>query len=110
MTRPLLTVAIPTWNRAPYLEQNLSQLLSETAMLRPDLVEILVSDNASTDETAATVEKIRQSGLVVRYVRNERNMGWAFNFAQCFDLAVGKYVVLLGDDDVFVNGALATVL
>jgi abequosyltransferase len=103
---PLLTVAIPTWNRAQYLARNLAQLQTETATIPIGMVEILVSDNCSPDETPEVVSAAASKGLPTRYIRNETNLGWALNFAQCFDLARGKYVLLLGDDDLFVDGAL----
>lgn len=107
---PLLTIAIPTWNRAAYLERNLAQLHSELAGVEPGKVEVLVSDNCSPDFTPAIVAAAVRGGLPVRYVRNEKNLGWALNFAQAFDLARGKYVLLMGDDDLFVDGALHLLL
>lgn len=109
-TAPLLTIAIPTWNRAAYLKMNLAQLRSELAGVDPDLVEIIVSDNCSPDSTTTVVEEAVNSGLPVRYIRNEKNLGWALNFAQAFDLSRGKHVLLCGDDDLFVDGALAVLL
>lgn len=104
--QPLLTIAIPTWNRAAYLEQNLLQLAAEMRGVAPGHVELLVSDNHSTDATPAVVEKAQRAGLAIRYVRNAENLGWGRNFAQCFELASGKYLLLLGDDDLLTDGAL----
>jgi len=109
-TSPLLTVAIPTRNRAVYLAQNLAQLRSELTGVADGLVEVLVSDNCSTDSTSTVVKGATKAGLPIRYVRNKNNIGWSQNFAQCFDLARGKYVLLLGDDDLFVDGALPLLL
>lgn len=103
---PLLTVAIPTWNRAEYLARNLDQIRSELSSVIPGLVEVVVSDNCSLDETPAVVKRAIESGLPLTYVRNDANIGWALNFVQCFNIARGKYVLLLGDDDLFVDGAL----
>lgn len=108
--RPLLTIAIPTYNRADFLRINLEQLRSELRGVEPQLVEVLVSDNCSPDTTAEVVKRAIEDGLVIRYVRNEENLGWGRNFAQCYDLARGNYVLLLGDDDLFVDGALAPLL
>lgn len=103
---PLLTIAIPTWNRDRYLLQNLRQLTAEIDKIGHSLVEVLVSDNCSSDSTGEVVLEARAAGLPVRYIKNEKNLGWARNFAQCFELAVGKYVLLFGDDDVLCSGAL----
>lgn len=106
----LLTVAIPTWNRAFYLAANLTQLQSELRGVAPGTVDVLVSDNCSPDNTSEVVGQARKAGLPVKYVRNEQNVGWARNFAQAFDLAGGRHVLLMGDDDLFVDGALALLL
>lgn len=108
--RPLLTVAIPTYNRVEYLEANLAQLGVELQKVDASLVEVIVSDNCSPDATPQVVRDAQRAGMTIKYIRNERNIGWALNFAQCFDLATGKYVLMIGDDDLFVDGALALVL
>lgn len=107
---PLLTIAIPTWNRAAFLVKTLEQLKLELVSLRPGTVEILVSDNCSQDETAATVQDVQAAGLNIRYVRNSENIGSDANIAQCFNLACGKYVLILGDDDLLVDGGLNILL
>lgn len=107
---PLLTVAIPTWNRASFLAQTLEQLRREMLATPPGSVEILVSDNDSQDDTSDAVQAAQVAGLVIRYVRNSENIGSDANIAQCFNLALGKYVLILGDDDLFVDGALLWLL
>ena len=107
---PVLTIAIPTFNRAGYLEQNLEQLRSEMTGVPETAVEILVSDNCSPDSTPQVVENARAAGLRIEYIRNESNLGWGPNFAQCFTLARGNFVLLLGDDDLLVDGALQLLL
>lgn len=102
---PLLTIAIPTWNRAEYLRLNLEQLASQLVRLE-HLVEILISDNASADETPAVVASFMPCGVPLRYIRNAENIGSDCNIAQCFNEAAGQYVLILGDDDLLVDGAL----
>jgi abequosyltransferase len=106
----LLSISIPTFNRAAYLKESLDQLQSELRDISLGLVEIYVSDNASTDQTAEVVTSAQQNGLSVRYVRNEKNIGSDANIAQCFNDALGKYVLIMGDDDLFVDGALAALV
>jgi len=108
--RPLLTIAIPTFNRASYLEQNLAQIKSEMRGVAPGAVELLISDNHSTDSTPQVVENAQRAGLTIRYVRNAENLGWARNFTQCYELASGTYLLLLGDDDLLTDGALRLLL
>lgn len=109
-SKPILSIAIPTWNRAHYLSITLAQLHQEAAGLPAAEVEILVSDNGSTDHTQKIIEDYRARGMQIRYVRNEENIGSDRNIAQCFNLSMGRYVLLLGDDDILVDGAIAWLL
>jgi abequosyltransferase len=109
ITLPLLTIAIPTWNRATFLALNLEQLSHEGLGVQ-DMVEVLVSDNASSDDTPHVVAETIAGGLPVRYIRNAENIGSDCNIAQCFNLASGQYVMILSDDDILVDGALALLL
>ena len=110
LSQPLLTISIPTWNRADYLKRNLVQLYSEIQSVDPGLVEIIVSDNCSSDHTPKVVEEVQNIGLAIDYIKNESNVGWALNFIQCFERARGKYVLLLGDDDLLTDGALQYII
>jgi abequosyltransferase len=107
-TQPLLTIGIPTWNRARYLALALEQLRQELGHIRPGLVEILISDNCSPDQTEQIVADRNPSVSPWRYLRNSENIGSDANIAQCFNLAKGKYVLILGDDDLLLDGALAS--
>ncbi len=106
--RPLLSFAIPTYNRAKYLDQLLGVLLKQ--LNGESRVEVIVSDNASTDNTKALVEAYRQRGLHIRYLCNETNLGADFNVLQCYEQAAGKYVWVFGDDDLIAPGTVKRVL
>jgi abequosyltransferase len=110
LTRPLLSIAIPTFNRADYLELCLSQFVPDANLVNDGTVEILVSDNCSADGTPQTVEALRARGLDIRYLRNETNIGSDANIAQCFNEARGTYVQILGDDDLYLPGRLREVV
>jgi abequosyltransferase len=104
---PLLTIAIPTWNRSAYLAMTLEQLRKELGTVEKDSVETIISDNCSTDDTPQIVQKYISTAKSVRFVRNVENIGSDSNLAQCFNLASGKYVLILGDDDLLFDGTLA---
>lgn len=87
------TIGIPTYNRAHYLRRSLQSACDQTW---PD-VEVLVSDNASTDETP---EIVRSFGDRVRYHRNPENIGMWPNFLRLTELADGDYFSWLQDDDL----------
>jgi glycosyltransferase involved in cell wall biosynthesis len=92
---PLITIAIPTYNRAEfYLPQALKSALNQTY---PNL-EIIVSDNCSTDGTKAFISGIADPRL--RYFRHDVNLGSVANFNFCVGQAKGKYLLMLHDDDL----------
>ena len=108
MSRPLLTIAIPTYNRAANLALLLRTLGPQVAAF-PE-VELLVSDNASPDETESVMRLFLQEGLRCRYIRNAENIGADSNFLQCYHQASGKYVWIFGDDDIIFPDSLAHIL
>lgn len=105
----LLTVAIPTYRRAEYLRVCLSHLLPQTSAYR-DSVEVIVSNNCSPDDTGDVVAAFIAEGHDVRYVCNEENVGPDANILQCFNLARGKYLLVLGDDDIPLDGTIRTIV
>ena len=102
----ILTIAIPTWNRANYLERCLYRLLEEVSKINSDSIEILICDNASSDGTSDVIRRIQKAGLRLRVIRNSENIGSDLNIAQCFNNARGEYVLILGDDDLLCSGTL----
>jgi abequosyltransferase len=107
-SQPLLTFAIPTYNRARSLERLLGIL--QTELQDESRVELLVSDNASSDGTPAVVESCQSAATPVRYMRNQENLGADRNILQCFESATGKYVWIFSDDDIIAPGTLGRVL
>jgi abequosyltransferase len=112
--QPLLTIAIPTFNRARYLDLCLKRIGEEIAGLSEDRrckVKIYVSDNASPDDTPEVVAryKAKHPGAF-EAVRNDTNSGPDTNIAQCYDSATTPYVWIIGDDDVLLHGGLGRVL
>ncbi len=110
IARPLLTIAIPTFRRSQYLDLCLEQFLVDKALFSSGAVELLVSDNCSPDETLSVVARYQAAGLPLRYIRNTENIGSDANIAQCFNEALGRYVQILGDDDLFLAGMLQRLL
>ena len=106
---PLLTIAIPTWNRASFLALSLERL-SQEGLNSWGLVEVLICDNDSSDDTQRVVSEAIANGTPIRYVRNVENIGSDANIAQCFNLAQGEFVLIMGDDDLLIDGALTLLL
>lgn len=96
--RPIVTVIIPTFNRCQYLKQAVDSVLEQTY---PN-VEIIVADNASTDNTTGLMASYVQSRNV-KYYRNETNIGMYPNWKKALrEYATGTWILLLSDDDFLV--------
>lgn len=93
--RPLVTIAIPTYNRGSnYLPRALQAACTQSY----DNLDILVADNASTDTTTDTVRSAQD--YRVRYQRHATNIGSARNINFCIAASRGEYTLILNDDDV----------
>ena len=93
-----LTLAIPTYNRSKYLKELLPQILQQYLKQPLGTLEILIVDNASTDDTQAFVTANFKQHF--RYIRNPVNVGADRNFLECIKSAEGEYIWLFGDDEV----------
>lgn len=92
--QPLLSICIPTYNRAEYLEEAIYNIVTDDAFC--DKVEIIISDNASTDNTKQVGEKFANRYSNVHYYRNIENIRDK-NFILALQRAKGKYVRLFND-------------
>jgi abequosyltransferase len=106
--QPMLSLCIPTFNRARFLDECLDSLRSTPSEVW-ERIEILISDNASTDCTQEVVRKYEKE-YRIRYFRNETNIGGERNFFAAAERASSDHVWVFGDDDLFNEGALARVL
>lgn len=105
---PLLSVLVPTFQRASLLRVMLQALLPQASEC-DDLVEVCIADNASQDDTTAVVAAARAANprATVRYLRREQNLGPVRNYVLCAtEQARGEYIWALGDDDLLLPGAL----
>ena len=107
-TPPLLTVAFITYNRSKYLKKSLPAVLQQIG--NDELAEGFVSDNASTDDTRVFVEEMQKRYKNLRYHCNEKNVGGEGNIHKAIKASRGEYVLVTGDDDYFVDGALHVLL
>lgn len=114
MNQPLLTIAIPTYNRARYLELCLTRIHEELVSLplyMRNLVKVYVSNNASTDDTNIVTSNFElKEDNSAEFVSNKENIGAERNVVQCYESSTTPYVWILGDDDVILPGGLKKVL
>lgn len=101
-----LSICIATYNRAEMLRETLESIISQA----PNDCEIVVSDNASTDETQRVVSDYSQRFDRLRYFRQVENKGFDLNFDSAVVFARGEYCWLVPDDDLLLPGAIETVL
>lgn len=97
---PSVTIAIPTYNRLSFLRQAIDSALSQTHRN----IQVVVSDNASDDGTAAFVTSIRDPRLLL--LRQEANIGMIRNWNACLEHATGDFFLLLSDDDYLEESAI----
>ena len=90
---PLFTIAIPTFNRAKWLGPCVRSALSQSVTS----FEVIVSDNASSDETGEVLRQFSDQRLTV--LRQRSNIGPIRNWNACLAAARGAYIVMLSDDD-----------
>lgn len=105
-TAPKLSICIGTFNRARLLGETLSSIIPQMT----DACEVLVSDNASTDDTQQVVAEHAHRFDRLRYFRQETNVGLDRNFDRAVELARGDYCWLFSDDDLMKPNAVARVL
>lgn len=106
---PILTIAIPTYNRAPYLGVLLDRLMVDHADELGRSFLVLVRDNASTDGTRELLGKYAgRNGFT--YVMNPENIGPDLNVAACFEACRTEYLWILGDDDLPMEGCVLQVV
>lgn len=108
-SRPLLTIAIPTYNRSEFLMRTLLYNLNE-ASHHHGKVEIIVSNNSSTDDTNKVVKELQRS-YDFQYHLQEKNLGATENILYIPEhLARGKFCWVIGDDDFIIPGSIEKIL
>lgn len=106
----LLSICIPTYNRAKKLEKLLNKLEKEIILNKLEKeIEICISDNTSNDINKDIIEK-KSKKLNIKYNKNYENKGFDYNLMMTTKLATGKYIWFCGDDDIILENALQNLL
>lgn len=95
-----VTIGVPTVNRSSLALRAIRSALAQTY----SNLEVLVSDDASTDDTVAEIQRLRDPRLVL--VQQKQRLGLVANFDVCLRHATGEFFLLLGDDDVLLPNAI----
>lgn len=105
----LLSICMPTYNGGDYLIENLNSLIPQIEKTK-FMVELIISDNGTFGPNLNKIENyIRQQNLRIDYVHHTQNTGVRNNFEFAVSRAHGKYVYILGDDDVLAPNFLEIV-
>ncbi len=106
----LLSISIPTRNRAKCLSDLLSDISASVmdGCIDASLLKIYIFDNASTDNTGEIVDTFKAS-LPISYKKNEENIGMGLNIFQAYTAIEGEYVWVIGDDDLLPRQAISVI-
>lgn len=91
---PLVSICIPIYNGEKYIEETLNCVVNQTY----SNLEIVISDNCSTDNSIALINKFNDPRIKI--YSNSTNQGLIYNFKKVFTYATGKYIAFLGADDL----------
>lgn len=98
--QPTVSVVMTNYNHARFLPEALQAILDQS--YRP--MEIIIIDDASTDNSVDILEQFAQNDPIIRLIRNERNMGVIYNANRLLELASGEYVYFGAADDRVLPG------
>ena len=89
----LISIIIPSRDRAVYLKYSVQTALN----IQDDNIEIIISDNASTDQTKEVIKGIDDTRL--KYFNTKKRISMRANFENALRASSGDYVIFFGDDD-----------
>lgn len=101
MGSPLVSVICTNYNKSKWIEQTIRSLLSQKTNFN---FEILVIDDASTDDSPGIIQKIYEENLdKIRFFKNEENLGIAKTWKKICNEARGKYIARCDGDDYWIS-------
>lgn len=107
LSGPLVSLGLPVYNGENYLRQALESLVAQTwEGGRFEDLEIIISDNASTDGTEAICREFAAADSRIRYFRQERNIGAGPNYNFVFRQSRGRYFKWAAHDDFMDHNAM----
>jgi glycosyltransferase involved in cell wall biosynthesis len=97
MPNDKVSICLPVYNGAKYLEQAIQSVLLQTHKNW----ELIIVDDCSTDQSAEIATKYAQQDDRIKYTKNEKNLGIFFNYNICIERSVGDFIKLFAQDDTF---------
>jgi glycosyltransferase involved in cell wall biosynthesis len=96
MSQPLISICIPSYNRADLIEETINSALSQTYTN----IEVIINDNCSTDGTWALLQELAKKDTRIKIFQNESNLGAVRNWKKVMGHASGAYSLILWSDDL----------
>src|SRR5215468_4385449 len=93
---PAVSICLPVYNGENFIGEAIESIVAQTF----EDIELVISDNASTDGTAEICRLAAARDRRIHYFRAEINRGLAWNHNRAFELATGTYSCWIGHDDV----------
>jgi glycosyltransferase involved in cell wall biosynthesis len=106
MEEPLISVALCTYNGEKYLTEQLDSIIAQTYKK----LEIIIVDDASTDNTFDIVNRYAREDERIKCVRNDLNLGYNKNFEKALGLTSGDYIAISDQDDIWLPEKLQILL
>jgi glycosyltransferase involved in cell wall biosynthesis len=98
-SQPLVSVICLCYNQAPFVEEALFSVINQTYQA----IELIVVDDASSDNSVSVVQEFVQKHHHIRLLINEHNIGNCRSFNKALAYAKGKYIIDLAADDVLLD-------
>lgn len=104
MKKPLVSVCIPTYNGAEFISQSLDSIINQSY----ENIEIIISDNQSTDTTLDVIKSVLLSKTTITYkIINNKQNGIGDNWNNCIKHSGGKYIKFLFQDDILEKSCIS---
>src|SRR5919109_5579420 len=94
--RARVSIGMPVYNGVRFLKEAIESILAQTF----EDFELIISDNASIDQTEQICREYAAKDKRIRYYRNEKNLGAARNYNRVFELSTGEYFKWQAHDDL----------
>ncbi|MCX6812236.1 MAG: glycosyltransferase family 2 protein [Candidatus Berkelbacteria bacterium] len=106
ISKPTFSVLIPAYKSAGIIGATIKSILDQTF----SDFELIIVDDCSPDDTEKVIKNWQKKDRRIKYFRNEKNLGYSGNLERCRQLASGKYIYLMGNDDILSSQALEKTL
>jgi acetyltransferase-like isoleucine patch superfamily enzyme len=107
----LLSICIPTYNRATFLQKTLQSIVDQAVFTTTDSIEVVISDNCSDDETQVVCQQFANTYPgKIQYFRNATNVGGDVNFEMALSRGTGVFMKLHNDNLLVRDGSLVEIL